>query len=174
MLNSCRILLFTALCLTLFATACNNADESGSVILHIGKDRLININKYMVDKDFDIIRHFIKRKSWRTDYADKGYYYEIFDRGYSPEIKSGTTILYNYTASLLDGTQCYAENNKALIVDASEEISGLHDAVKLLGNGGKARFIFPPHLAYGLQGDFNKIPSRAILIYNVHITAIKQ
>ncbi|MDR2425129.1 MAG: FKBP-type peptidyl-prolyl cis-trans isomerase [Prevotellaceae bacterium] len=174
MLKTCRILLFASLCFALFATACNNAGETDSAILHIGRDRLININKYMVDKDFDVIRHFIKRKSWRMIFADKGYFYEIFDRGNNPEIKSGMSILYNYTVSLLDGTQCYTENNKTFTVDAGEEISGLHDAVKLLGKGGKARFIFLPHLAYGLQGDFNKIPSRAILVYNVHITAINK
>ena len=171
----CRLLLRRAgLLVALFAAACNDAGDRDLPSLHIGKDRLISINKYMVDKDFDLIRHFVKRQSWRMRFADKGYYYEIFERGTGPAIQSGMIVVYNYTACLLDGTPCYVERDQRLAVDAGEEISGLHDAVKMLGAGGVARFIFPPHLAYGLQGDFNKIPPRAILVYNVQITEVKR
>lgn len=127
----------------------------------------------MVDKDFDIIRHFIMRKSWQMSFSDKGYYYEIINAGNNPKAKSHDEIVCSYVLSLLDGTICYQKHNQTFIVDRSDEISGLHDAVKLLGAGDRARFIFPSHLAYGLQGDFNKIPPRSILICSIQILTVK-
>jgi FKBP-type peptidyl-prolyl cis-trans isomerase len=141
--------------------------------VYVDKNRLVNINKYLVNKDLDIMRHFVKRKSWKMSFSDDGYFYEIFDEGEQPKITDNRHVTCNYNITLLDGTHCYEVKNKVFIVGGSDEISGLHHAVKLLGKGGKARFIFPSHLAYGIQGDFNKIPSRAILVYNVHITEVK-
>jgi FKBP-type peptidyl-prolyl cis-trans isomerase len=126
----------------------------------------------MATKDFDIMRHFVKRKSWRMSFADEGYFYEIFDEGMSPKITDKKQVIYNCTVSLLDGTPCYEIRNKTFVVGGTEEISGLHHAMKFLGKGGKARFIFPSHLSHGLQGDFDKIPPRSILLYNVHVTEV--
>ena len=39
--------------------------------------------------------------------------------------------------------------------------------------GDKARFIIPPHLAYGLLGDENRIPARSIIIYQVELVDVK-
>jgi FKBP-type peptidyl-prolyl cis-trans isomerase len=106
-------------------------------------------------------------------FSDNGYFYEIFNVGELPQISDNDRVTCDYTITLPDGTLCYDIKNKIFIVGGSEEISGLHHAVKFLGKGGKARFIFPAHLAYGMQGDFNTIPPRAILIYNVHITEVQ-
>jgi FKBP-type peptidyl-prolyl cis-trans isomerase len=38
-----------------------------------------------------------------------------------------------------------------------------------LKEGAEARFIFPPHLAYGLPGDRDNIPARAILLFEVKL-----
>jgi FKBP-type peptidyl-prolyl cis-trans isomerase len=135
--------------------------------------RLININRYLANKDFDIMRHFVKRKSWKMSFSDDGYFYEILDDGEHPKITDRKQVVCDCRISLLDGTLCYHIKNKVFVVGGSEEILGLHHAVKFMGNGGKARFIFPSHLAYGIQGDLDKIPPRAILLYNVHVTDVK-
>jgi FKBP-type peptidyl-prolyl cis-trans isomerase len=157
----------------MLSTACNYSNNDSDPVAHIDKNRLININKYLANKDMDIIRHFIKRKSWQMSSSGEGYFYEIFNEGELPKAMDNTQVTYDCSIALLDGTICYEIKNKVFVVGASEEIYGLHRAVKFMGKGGKARFIFPPHLAYGIQGDFNKIPPRATLLYNVHITEIK-
>jgi FKBP-type peptidyl-prolyl cis-trans isomerase len=39
--------------------------------------------------------------------------------------------------------------------------------------GDKARFVIPPHLAYGLLGDENRIPARAIIVYQLELVEVK-
>jgi FKBP-type peptidyl-prolyl cis-trans isomerase len=53
------------------------------------------------------------------------------------------------------------------------EIAGLQQGLLNRRGGDKLRFIFPPHMAYGLLGDRDKIPPRALLIFNVEILAIE-
>jgi len=38
--------------------------------------------------------------------------------------------------------------------------------------GDKATFIMPPHLAYGLPGDGNKIPARSVIAYEVILVKV--
>ncbi|MDR1583152.1 MAG: FKBP-type peptidyl-prolyl cis-trans isomerase [Prevotellaceae bacterium] len=157
--------------LFLLITACKHSGSSDNseIVVHIDKNKLVTINRYLVNKDLDIMRHFVERKSWKMSFSNYGYFYEVFDEGENPKITDHKQIICDCSISLLDGTVCYEIKNKVFVVSGSDEISGLHHAVKLLGKGGKARFIFPPHLAYGIQGDFNKIPPRAILLYNIHV-----
>jgi FKBP-type peptidyl-prolyl cis-trans isomerase len=155
----------------LLLTACNK--DSDPPPAHIDKNRLLNINKYLANKDMDVMRHFVKRKSWRMSLSDDGYFYELFNKGEQPGITDKQLVTYDCSIALLDGTLCYEVKNKSFVVGRSEEIYGLHRAIKFLGKGGKARFIFPPHLAYGVLGDFDKIPPRTILLYNVHVTEVK-
>jgi FKBP-type peptidyl-prolyl cis-trans isomerase len=158
-------------------SGCKNKSDTSSVPVSVDKERLLNINKLLADKDKDVIEHLIRRQGWRMKAAPDGYYYEIFNAGKSPKADTtGRQVVYEYTISLLDGTLCYTSSGgepKTFVVGGSDEISGMHHAVGMLGKGGKARFIFPPQLAYGLQGDFDKIPPRASLIYKVEIADIK-
>jgi hypothetical protein len=159
-------------CLCLLIAGCNSGGDS-PVEPFVGRSRLININKYMVDKDIDIMTHLIERKSWRMSFAGEGFFHEIFDPGDDPKIRAKTVVTCDCKISLPDGTLCYESKNRTFAVEGSEEIAGLHKAVKLLGKGGRARFMFPPHLAYGLQGDLDKIPPRAILLYEIRIVNVE-
>jgi FKBP-type peptidyl-prolyl cis-trans isomerase len=56
---------------------------------------------------------------------------------------------------------------REIILGRSEIEAGLDQGLRLLKPGGRAIFILPPFLAYGLKGDGKKIPSRAVVIYNI-------
>jgi FKBP-type peptidyl-prolyl cis-trans isomerase FkpA len=47
--------------------------------------------------------------------------------------------------------------------------AGLEEGILLMHKGGKAKFILPSHLAFGLIGDQNKIPGKSTLIYDVNL-----
>jgi FKBP-type peptidyl-prolyl cis-trans isomerase len=157
----------------LLMTACNRSGDDSEPVVYLNKNRLVNINKYLANKDLDVMRHYVKRKSLKMTFSDEGYFYEIFNEGELPKITNHKQITCECSISMLDGTPCYEIKNKTFVVGNSEEISGLHHAVKFLGKGGKARFIFPSHLAYGIQGDFDKVPPRAILLYKIRIIEVK-
>lgn len=154
-------------------TACNRSGDDAEPVTYIDKNRLMNINKYLANKDLDIMRHFVKRKSWKMLLSGEGYFYEVLDEGEQPKITDKKQVTCECRISLLDGTPCYNIKNKVFVVGGSDEIYGLHHAIKLLGKGGKARFIFPSHMAYGIRGDFDRIPPRTILLYNVYVTNVR-
>lgn len=138
------------------------------------KERLENINQYLTEKDKDVIECFIRRQGWHMNFSPDGYFYEVYNTGDNVKATEGKQVEYSCSVSLLDGTVCYKEDKpKEFVVGRSEEISGLHLALKYLGKGGKAKFIFPPQLAYGLQGDMNKIPARSVVVYDVNVLAVK-
>ena len=108
-------------------------------------------------------------------FAADGYYYEIFDAGQTRKPVAGDRIVCRRTVKLLDGTPCYAsdtETPETFVVDGDDEISGLHRAVRMLGVGARARFVFPQRLAHGLRGDLDRIPPMSALVYTVEIIEI--
>jgi FKBP-type peptidyl-prolyl cis-trans isomerase len=43
-----------------------------------------------------------------------------------------------------------------------------------LAQGGKAKFILPSHLAYGLTGDQDKIPPQSPVVYDIELIEIEK
>jgi FKBP-type peptidyl-prolyl cis-trans isomerase len=58
------------------------------------------------------------------------------------------------------------------VVGQGEVEPGLDEGIRLLHSGDKARFILPPHLAYGLIGDENKIPARSVIVYDLTVLSV--
>jgi FKBP-type peptidyl-prolyl cis-trans isomerase len=52
--------------------------------------------------------------------------------------------------------------------------AGLEDGILLMHEGGRAKFIIPSHLAFGLTGNGNKIPPKSTLIYDIKLLKIKR
>jgi FKBP-type peptidyl-prolyl cis-trans isomerase len=82
-----------------------------------------------------------------------------------------------FSVSLLDGTLCYSSDSSGLesfIIDHDQVESGLHEGIKLLHEGDKAKFILPSHLAHGLIGDKDKIPRRSPIVYDIELIQLTQ
>ena len=106
-----------------------------------------------------------------------GLRYMIYKSGEGATAKPGNLIQLKYAVELLDSTVCYAPETTAPIefaVNQSDQIRGLHELALHLKKGDKVKAILPPHLAYGLSGDSHKIPSRAVLVYDIEVLNIKQ
>lgn len=176
-----RISISVLLSFLMFLAACGNKPETRGAenknTRPQGKDMLVEINKFLTDKDKDVIENFIRRQGWKMEFSPTGgFYYEVFEQGAQPLIVDGNYVTYDYTASLLNGTVCYTTKSgepSGFLVGRSEDIMGLHLAITMLGKGGRGRFIFPPYLAHGLQGDGNKIPPRAILLYDINVIDVE-
>ena len=141
------------------------------------KEVLQKINKSLVDKDTEVIKSYIDRHGWDMKVSETGLWYMIYKEGTGDKIKQGDQIEMNYRVWLIDGTLVYSSDSlgaKSFAVGKSGFESGLEEGVLMLKKGSKARFILPPHLAYGLIGDENKIPARAIIIYDVEVIKIEE
>lgn len=141
------------------------------------KETMMEINKYLVKKDSEIIESYVNRVGWDMTETESGLWYEIYDAGAGKEAKTGMQATISYTVKLLDGTVCYEvseENPKSFLIGQGGVESGLEEGILLLQEGDKARFIMPPHLAHGLIGDDDKIPSRATIIYDLTLISLSE
>jgi FKBP-type peptidyl-prolyl cis-trans isomerase len=130
-----------------------------------------------VNKDADDIKNYIKANGLKMKETQTGLWYSINKEGVGGLAVKGDYITLKYDLRLTDGTLCYSSDDlgfKKFTVGQGGVESGLEDAVLMLRKGSQATFILPPHLAHGLIGDDNKIPARAILIYNVEVIDISK
>lgn len=141
------------------------------------KKNLEEVNKFLVQKDEERIRSFVRRRKWNMEKTGSGLWYGIYHKGSGPKVNAGDYVKLDYEIRLLDGTLCYTSDStgpKIFRVGSEEKVTGLHEGLKLLSKGDKARLIIPPHLAHGLLGDRERIPARAILVYDLTVEEVSE
>ena len=159
----------------LLLASCRQApgDEKAPVLTNEEeKEMLLRVNKFLVQKDYELIEAYAERRGWDMEVTENGLFYEIFEEFAGSGLSDGMKVKLSYNVSLLDGTLCYSSDNdgaKEFVLGKSMEITGLEQGVGMMKAGEKARFIIPPHLAYGLLGDENRIPARSIIVYEVEL-----
>lgn len=139
-------------------------------------DQLVNVNKTMVENESIEIENYIKRHNWKMQSTGTGLRYLIYYQGSGDSAKTGKHAVMKYSVSLLDGTECYNSEKKGLkefLIGKGGVESGLEEGIKLMRVGDKAKLILPPHLAFGLTGDDDKIPARATLVYDLELIQLK-
>ncbi|MFC2136639.1 FKBP-type peptidyl-prolyl cis-trans isomerase [Bacteroidota bacterium] len=174
MLNISSFILI--LSLILFSCHQSNEPESKKKLIK-DKNSLVEINKFLVQKDAEAIENYIERRKWKMQATESGLYYMIYKNGNGKHAKNGSLATIISELSLLDGTICYkvdSLNPKSFIIGKGGVESGLEQGILLLREGDKAKFIMPPHLAHGLTGDENKIPPRSTIVYDIELIKIKE
>jgi FKBP-type peptidyl-prolyl cis-trans isomerase len=165
--------------LFLFICSCRkeeNRRASGGNIRE-KKEMLVRVNKYLVNKDVELIESYIKRRGWNMELTESGLFYEIYEHGDGVKAVNGKMATIDYTVSLLDGTVCYSsagQGPKKFVLGHNTEESGLEQGILMMQEGDKGRFILPPHLAHGLLGDENRIPARSIIVYEVELVDVSE
>jgi FKBP-type peptidyl-prolyl cis-trans isomerase FkpA len=140
-------------------------------------DPFIEGNKKIVSWENEEINLFLKRYGWNTTNTGTGLRIQITKEGRGDFPLEGDTVTLKYKTILLTGEVVYSSKtagDKVFVVDKSEEIAALHEAVKLMRKGSKARVVIPSHLAYGVAGDGNKISGRASLAMYLELTDLNK
>lgn len=141
------------------------------------REALVGANRILVKKDYERIKSFVERKGWNMVETSSGLWYQIVEKGDGKPAEKDLLVSFAYTLTLLDGTLIYDSDStglKRFRIGSGGVETGLEEGVLLLGVGDKARFIIPPHLAHGLTGDGNKIPPRAIIVYDIAIVSLDE
>lgn len=169
-----RIILYSFILLGV-AFACRNKQSESRQKPADQQEALLRANRYLVQKDADAIKGYIRRHEWNMTQTQTGLWYEITSKGNGTVSEAGKYATLAYKVWLLDGTLCYTSEkrgNKTFLIGKGGVEPGLEEGILLMREGDKARFIMPPHLAYGLIGDEDKIPARATIVYEVHLIKI--
>jgi len=156
--------------------SCKSNNEKNIQPIRPGKNDLVDLNRYLVQKDRERILNYIERKNLEMTESSTGLWYRIKQEGTGKFLTDNDHILMEYDCSLIDGTKCYSSKTmgpKEIILGRSQLEPGLNEGLRMLKQGAEAIFILPPFLAFGLIGDGKKIPSRAVIVYNVNILHAK-
>ena len=180
MINKGMVFVIKAICVTSLCLVCccsGSQDKSKrSKSSEIPLETYIQMNKKMIADEQNIIEKYVADKGVTMKRTETGLWFNISEIGEGENINKGKIVKLNYSISLLNGSLLYSSDEsgaKEFLVGQGGVETGLEEGILMLKKGSKASFIMPPHLAHGLIGDDDKIPSRAILLYDVEIIDVK-
>jgi len=139
------------------------------------KEALLRVNKQLVESEDEKIEDFINRYKWNMNKTGTGLRYWIYEHGRGKKAENNKIAKYNYSIKLLTGDVIYTSEKsgpKEFLIGRGGVESGIEEGILLLCVGDRAKFIVPSHLAFGLQGDRNKIPAKASLVYDIELLEI--
>jgi FKBP-type peptidyl-prolyl cis-trans isomerase FkpA len=160
--------------LIVLSGSCRNETGHQRAAVKPGSREMTELNRYLVQKDREIIQNYIERKSLKMTESPAGLWYLIKKEGNGQFLKDDDRISIKYECRLIDGTLCYSSDDtgpRQIVIGKTDIEPGLNEGLRLLKHGGQAVFILPPFLAFGLVGDGKKIPPRCIVVYDVSIVS---
>ena len=166
----------------MLVTSCDNNQQAGHLATkkagtkESSEKSLEKVNRYLLNAEKKEIDDYVRRHRWKMQTTGSGLRYNIYESGTGNPAVKGSTVTLNYRTYLITGNLIYTSEKKGPIVfkvGHGGVETGLEEAVLLLHKGDKAHLIIPSHLAFGLNGDGDKIPKRASVIYDVELIDVK-
>lgn len=121
------------------------------------------------------IADYVEEHNITTAPTESGLYYIPLTEGSGPEVKNGDAVKVHYTGSLLDGTVYYSSYDRGMpitfVAGSGEMLAGWEEAIVMMKQGGKARWIVPSSLAYGSY-EREGVKSYSPLIFDVELIEI--
>lgn len=154
--------------------ACGVSCTQKPVQTEPSKEELMDYNKLALKKESVMIDRYVEAQQWPVVTSGSGLRYYIYQPGAGDSVRTEDRITVKMTITLLNGDTCYSHlkyGPEAFTVDYDHHESGLHEAVKKMTVGSKAKVILPSHLAFGVAGDHDKIPMRATVVYDLEIVS---
>lgn len=136
------------------------------------KKTLTNVNKTLLEAETEDIEGIMNRNGWKMDKTQLGVYYMIYHTTNKTSIKNGNLVNLEYELRLINYYLCYSSKKdgiKRFYVGKGQVEKGLDEVMTYLHYGDKAKIIIPSYLGYGLLGDHNEIPPKALLIYDIEV-----
>lgn len=159
------------------ACSCNGTTESGRHVHGTAgiNDSVVQYNQWIVREESQEIDDYAERHHWNMEKTETGLRYMIYKRGIGIIASPGNTVMIRYTINLLNGDLVFKPDSVLQISftpGKRKVVSGLEEGVMLMRQGDRAKLIVPSHLAFGLLGDLEKIPARAVVVYDVELCTV--
>jgi FKBP-type peptidyl-prolyl cis-trans isomerase FklB len=115
-----------------------------------------------------------KREGVKT--LPSGLQFEVIVEGEGPQPGSDDVVEINYKGELVNGTvfDSSYDRNKAAVFPVKGVIPGFSEGLQLMKEGGKARMVIPPDLAYGDRQAGPEILPGSTLVFEVEMLNVKK
>lgn len=119
----------------------------------------------------------VESTALRDTVTTSGLHFIDLLRGTGPAPRAGDVTEVHYTGWLEDGTKFDSSLDRGeplqFVLGRGYVIAGWDEGIALMRQGGKARLIIPPDLAYGERGYPEVIPPNATLIFEVELVRVR-
>lgn len=165
----CPILPMMLLAMLLCAACGDNVpvievEEQGNAL----KENMINANRVVIRSENTQIDSYLERHGWAMQGLPCGARCLINNAGQGDPVHNDDTVAVTYRLEALDGTPFYTKQTDTLVVGRREVTQALDDLLPLMRCGvADAILIAPSNCAYGVVGDGDRVPSRAVIIYKI-------
>ena len=109
--------------------------------------------------------------------TETGLRYKFISKGDGAKAEKGKTVAVHYKGMLPDGTVFDSSYKRKQPIEfplgKGMVSAGWDEGIAMLKEGDQARFVVPPHIAYGKRGAGGVIPPNATLIFDVELVAVK-
>ena len=133
--------------------------------------------------DFDIeeqrkLKNYLDTSKTEFYPLNNGMYYLPIKQGVGDMAEHGNTIKIHYTGSFLNGKQFESTYQRGQPLEVTvgtqgQIIKGLENAIILMNEGAKAKFIIPSRLAFGESGSSTGIvPPYTTVVYEVELVSL--
>lgn len=172
-----NIVILFLLVFVLYSCKNNDKIKPDQVVRHKVAQKNINepleeANRNLLIQEAGRINDYIENHQLNVVQTGTGLRYQIHNQGEGELVKEGDVVTLEYEVRLLDGNLIYSsekDGDKTFLVGRGGVESGLEEAILKLRKNSVATLILPAHLAHGLTGDGNRIPSRATLVYEIKV-----
>ncbi len=142
------------------------------------KDHSVDFNQEVNEREQLQINLFLAHHYYlKMEQTSSGLRYMIFQKSSEGELaKEGQLATMRVKIELLDGRVCDETplgKTETLVIDKSDKESGVHEALKLMRKGERAKLILPSYLGHGLLGDRTKIPPQAVLYIDLELIDLR-
>lgn len=103
-----------------------------------------------------------------------GLQYTVREEGAGARPDARSSVEVNQRILLVDGTVIKDTYHgvETDVFSLEEAIEGLREGLQLMREGGRARFVVPPDLAWGKRGAGSKIGPHAALIFDIRLEKV--
>lgn len=140
------------------------------------QDSLLKENRRLARKEDRAIEDYIDRYGWDMERSGTGLRYMIEEEGNGKKARKGLLAKVDHRVELLTGELVYSSDStgpKSFLIGKDDEVTGLHEGIQYMREGGEAVFIIPAHLAHGLLGDLERIPMHSALVYHIELLDLR-
>ncbi|MCG8575833.1 MAG: FKBP-type peptidyl-prolyl cis-trans isomerase [Flavobacteriales bacterium] len=166
--------------LILFFVSCSSEEEQMELNpTNWTQENSIEMNSVFSEEEDEEIEFFLEtHPDWKMTKTGTGLRHFVYQHsGNTDSVQVEDVVTVDFEITLLDGTICYTSEEKgpeSFVVEKTDIESGLHEGIKLMCIGDRAKFILPSHMAHGLIGDDDKIPPLTPVIYDISLLNIEK